>query len=119
MRHALNVERPRLLIAVNAGRAKRRDAAGVAEEEDDILGMLLAQQDARTEEKGDEQDFSKHSFRDLSAPTDCRTGADAGQALTPAGRKPMACGWLTDKFGLCWQIVPEFDIATLEAAGVE
>ena len=22
------------------------------------------------------------------------------------GGKPMACGWLTDKFGLCWQIVP-------------
>ena len=52
------------------------------------------------------------------------------------GGKPMACGWLTFKFGLCWQIVPEkigeilkhpkamaammkmvkFDIATLEAA---
>ena len=55
------------------------------------------------------------------------------------GGKPMACGWLTDKFGLCWQIVPEkigellkhpqamaammkmvkFVIATLEAAAKE
>ena len=56
--------------------------------------------------------------------------------LLEGGGKPMACGWLTDKFGLCWQIVPEnigklvshpkamaammgmikFDIAALEAA---
>jgi predicted 3-demethylubiquinone-9 3-methyltransferase (glyoxalase superfamily) len=53
--------------------------------------------------------------------------------------KPMACGWLTDRFGLCWQILPrniselishpkamaammgmiKMDIAVLEAAAQE
>lgn len=61
------------------------------------------------------------------------------EKLLEGGGKPMACGWLTDKFGLCWQIVPEnigelvkhpkgmaammtmvkFDIAALEAAAKE
>src|SRR3569623_144412 len=55
------------------------------------------------------------------------------------GGKPMACGWLTDRFGLCWQIMPrniselishpkamaaikgmiKKDIAALEAAALE
>jgi len=26
--------------------------------------------------------------------------------LTADGRKPNRCGWLTDKFGLSWQIIP-------------
>ena len=57
--------------------------------------------------------------------------------LMADGGKPMACGWLTDRFGLCWQVVPrnigeliskpagmkammgmvKLDIAALENAG--
>lgn len=56
-----------------------------------------------------------------------------------AGGKPMACGWIKDHFGLCWQITPsrinewvskpkgmqammkmiKLDIPTLEAAAAE
>ncbi len=59
--------------------------------------------------------------------------------LLAGGGKTMACGWLTDRFGLCWQIVPsnigelishpkgmqammgmiKLDIAALEAAARE
>src|SRR4051812_21507235 len=27
--------------------------------------------------------------------------------LTSGGGQPIECGWLKDKYGLCWQIVPE------------
>jgi predicted 3-demethylubiquinone-9 3-methyltransferase (glyoxalase superfamily) len=59
--------------------------------------------------------------------------------LMEGGGKPMACSWLTDRFGLCWQIVPrnigqlishpkamaammtmvKLDVAALEAAARE
>ncbi|MGA8938125.1 MAG: VOC family protein [Acidobacteriaceae bacterium] len=40
----------------------------------------------------------------------CKTQAEIDHywsALTANGGAEIACGWLTDKFGLCWQIVPE------------
>ena len=66
-------------------------------------------------------------------------GRGKGLGLHSQPARPVACGWLTDRFGLCWQIVPEnigeilkqpkamaammkmvkLDIATLEAAAKE
>ncbi|KAB2851117.1 MAG: VOC family protein [Hyphomicrobiaceae bacterium] len=35
------------------------------------------------------------------------------EALTAGGGKPIQCGWLKDKFGVSWQIVPEEFLAML------
>lgn len=40
----------------------------------------------------------------------CKTQKEVDRywdALTADGGKPVQCGWLTDKYGLSWQIVPE------------
>jgi predicted 3-demethylubiquinone-9 3-methyltransferase (glyoxalase superfamily) len=39
---------------------------------------------------------------------DCKTQAEVDELWEKlsAGRKPERCGWLTDKFGLSWQIIP-------------
>lgn len=45
----------------------------------------------------------------ISLSVDCEDQAEVDSfwtALTADGGKPVACGWLKDKYGLSWQIVP-------------
>lgn len=45
----------------------------------------------------------------ISLVVDCRTQDEVDyfwEKLTAAGGQEVQCGWLKDKFGLCWQIVP-------------
>ncbi len=75
----------------------------------------------------------------LVVPCDSQQQIDSYWDKLVEGGKPMACGWLTDRFGLSWQIVPanigqlishpkamqammgmiKMDIPTLEAAARE
>jgi predicted 3-demethylubiquinone-9 3-methyltransferase (glyoxalase superfamily) len=51
-----------------------------------------------------------HDFNDaISIVVDCDDQAELDRywdALLEGGGKPQACGWLMDRFGLRWQIVP-------------
>jgi predicted 3-demethylubiquinone-9 3-methyltransferase (glyoxalase superfamily) len=59
-----------------------------------------------------------HTFNDaVSLSVTCRDQAEADhlwEALTANGGRPVQCGWLKDKFGLSWQIVPEAFIAMMQ-----
>ena len=51
-----------------------------------------------------------HKFNDaISLSVDCADQVEVDRywaALTSGGGKPVQCGWLKDKYGLSWQIVP-------------
>jgi predicted 3-demethylubiquinone-9 3-methyltransferase (glyoxalase superfamily) len=51
-----------------------------------------------------------HDFNDaISIVVECENQAELDRywnALLEGGGKPQACGWLIDRFGLRWQIVP-------------
>lgn len=46
----------------------------------------------------------------ISLVVDCKNQKEVDhywKRLLAGGGKPVACGWITDKFGVSWQIVPE------------
>jgi predicted 3-demethylubiquinone-9 3-methyltransferase (glyoxalase superfamily) len=51
-----------------------------------------------------------HEFNDaVSFTVNCESQAEIDRywnAIEEAGGKPQACGWITDKYGVRWQIVP-------------
>ena len=55
---------------------------------------------------------AQHKFTDaISLMVHCDTQAELDRywkKLTSGGGKEIACGWLQDKYGLTWQIVPHF-----------
>ena len=60
----------------------------------------------------------KHDvFNDaISLSVTCKDQAEVDRiwaALTVDGGKPVQCGWLKDKYGVAWQIVPEEFVAML------
>ena len=57
---------------------------------------------------GDVHDFTFSGANSFFV--NCKTADEVDRlwdALIADGGEPMQCGWLTDKFGVTWQIVPE------------
>jgi predicted 3-demethylubiquinone-9 3-methyltransferase (glyoxalase superfamily) len=70
-----------------------------------IIAFTLAGQSYLALNGGPSEKFSNA----ISLSADCEDQPEVDRlwtALTADGGKPVQCGWLKDKFGLSWQIVP-------------
>jgi predicted 3-demethylubiquinone-9 3-methyltransferase (glyoxalase superfamily) len=70
-----------------------------------IVGFTLAGQSYLALNGGPSEKFTNA----ISLSADCEDQAEVDRlwaALTADGGTPVQCGWLKDKFGLSWQIVP-------------
>lgn len=63
------------------------------------------------------------AFNDaISLSVDCADQAEVDRlwdALSAGGGRPVQCGWLKDKFGVSWQIVPEAMMAMMRGENPE
>jgi predicted 3-demethylubiquinone-9 3-methyltransferase (glyoxalase superfamily) len=70
-----------------------------------IIAFMLAGQSYLALNGGASETFNNA----ISLSVDCADQAEVDRywaALTADGGSPVQCGWLKDKFGLSWQIVP-------------
>ena len=83
----------------------RTDTPGNKEGDVLLITFTLAGQGYQALNGGRQDKFNDA----VSLSVDCADQAEVDRywaALTADGGKPVACGWLKDKFGLSWQIVP-------------
>jgi len=72
---------------------------------------FVALNGGRTKPDGEElgSEFDLKASSAVSFVVSCKTQGDVDEVwdkLLPGG-KPMQCGWIRDKYGVTWQIVPE------------
>lgn len=86
------------------------EASGVPEGTVMTVSFLLEGQQFTAINGGPSPDPSGNGFNmSISFVIDCKDQAEVDyywDKLTADGGKEIQCGWLTDKFGLTWQVVP-------------
>lgn len=91
--------------SVSAVHRSRTDTPGSKEGAVLLILFTLAGQNYQALNGGPHDKFNDA----ISLSVDCADQAEVDRlwaALTVDGGRPVQCGWLKDKFGLSWQIVP-------------